>query len=124
MTITDNSLETLILLDGERFVIDESLGLWVKFEVKSTDKKSRIQGLRYSLSLHNKNNDRIMGFDNAHAIEYGGKTGVSPKRTYDHWHYDQNHKGRPYEYKNSGQLLEDFWIEVDKRCKKIKGEIK
>ncbi len=120
----DNCLETLLMLDGERFIIDESLGLWVKFEVKVTDVKSRVQGVRYALSLHNKHNERIMGFDNAHAIEYGGKVGVSPKRTYDHWHYDENDKGRPYEYKNAGQLLEDFWVEVDRRCKKLNGETK
>ncbi len=112
----DNSLEILLLLDGERFIIDEFLGVWVKFEVKLTDTENRIHGIKYALSLHNKNNERIMGFDNAHAIEYGGKTGVAPKRTYDHWHYDEKDKGMPYEYKNAGQLLEDFWMEVDKRC--------
>lgn len=120
----NDNLETLLLLNGERFVIDESLGLWVKFEVKLTNKSSRIQGIRYSLSLHNKHNVRIMGFDNAHAIEYGGKIGVSSKRTYDHWHYDEKDQGRPYTYKNAVQLLRDFWVEVDKRCKQLKGEIK
>lgn len=118
----DNSIETLLLLDGERFVIDESLGLWVKFSVKLTDKSNRWHGIRYSLSLHNKNNERIMGFDNAHIIEYGGKVGVAPKKAYDHWHYDEQDKGRPYNYENAGKLLEDFWIEVDKRCKKLKEE--
>lgn len=63
-----------------------------------------------------------MGFDNSHEIEYGGKRGVAPKRTYDHWHFDVKDEGRPYEYSNAGNLLEDFWKEVDKRVLALKGE--
>lgn len=120
MIKNDSNIETLLLLDDERFVIDESLGLWVKFEAKLTN--NRWQGIRYSLSLHNRSNERIMGFDNAHTIEYDGKVGVAPKRTYDHWHYNEYDKGSPYDYQNTGKLLEDFWIEVDKRIKKLAEE--
>ena len=77
MKAIDHTLENLLDLDGERIVVDDSLGLWVKFEVKKT--VSRHQGIRYSLTLHNKNNKRIMGFDNSHEIEYGAKKVVSPK---------------------------------------------
>jgi hypothetical protein len=38
------------MLDGDRIIIDESLGLWVKFDVKRVS--TRPQGIRYSLSLH------------------------------------------------------------------------
>jgi hypothetical protein len=113
----DYSLENLLELNGERIVIDESLGLWVKFEVIRT--KSRAQGIKYSLTLHN-NNKRILGFDNSHEIEYGAKKGVSPKRTFDHMHYDENDRGRPYNYTTAGKLLEDFWKEVDKRIEALK----
>ncbi|MBA2710105.1 MAG: hypothetical protein H0U57_05900 [Tatlockia sp.] len=115
----DHSLENLLMLDGDRIIIDESLGLWVKFDIKRVS--SRAQGVRYSLTLHNKHNKRIMGFDNSHEIQFGAKRGVAPVRTYDHWHFDQNDQGRPYQYINAGKLLEDFWNEVDKRVIALKG---
>jgi hypothetical protein len=60
-----------------------------------------------------------MGFDNAHAVKYGGKRNVAPKKTYDHWHRDDSDEGRPYIYKNAAKLVEDFWREVDKYCEKL-----
>lgn len=118
MKAIDHSLENLLDLNGERIVIDESLGLWVKFEVIKTP--NRQQGIKYSLTLHDKSKKRIMGFDNSHEIEYGAKRGVRPERTFDHWHYDENDQGRPYLYINAGQLLEDFWKEVEKRVEALK----
>jgi hypothetical protein len=122
MKIVDKSLENLLELDGIRYVIDETLGFWVKFEAKSiSPTEERPHGIRYSLSLHDRFNKRIMGFDNAHAIEYGGKRKVSPKRTHYHWHKDENDQGSPYDYQNAGQLLEDFWIQVEWVIKKLRG---
>lgn len=114
-------LENLLDLDGTKLVIDEVLGLWVKFEAKKTALSVRKTGVRYSLSLHARCGRRIMGFDNAHLIEYGAKRKVAPKRTFDHWHYDEQDKGRPYQYVNAGQLMEDFWLEVEKRLLLLKG---
>ena len=65
----------------------------MKFEVIKT--QSRQQGIKYSLTLHDKSNNRILGFDNGHEIKYGAKKEVSPERTFDHWHYDENDRGRP-----------------------------
>ena len=77
----DNTLENLLELDGERFVVDDQLGYWVKFEVKRTTiTLERPHGVKYSLTLHDRHNKRIMGFDNAHAIEYGRKRNVAPKK--------------------------------------------
>jgi hypothetical protein len=101
-------------------VIDERLGLWVKFEATRTSLSARKNEVRYSLSLHDGYGHRILGFDNAHAIEYGAKRMVAPKRTFDHWHYDENDTGRLYDYKNAGKLMEDFWVGVDKRLHLIK----
>jgi len=120
MSGKDHALENLLELEGTRFVIDEERGLWVKFDVKLiTPTSIRPHGIRYSLSLHDRHNNRMMGFDNAHAIEHGGKVNVAPIRTYDHWHRDQDDKGRPYAFVNAGKLLEDFWVEVDKAIKKL-----
>ena len=103
----DKTIENLLELNGVKYIVDEHLGLWVKFEVKLVKPShDRPHGIRYSLSLHDRFNKRIMGFDNAHA--------VTSKRVYDHWHRNEFDNGRPYDYKNAGQLLEDFWKEVDK----------
>lgn len=60
MKAIDHSLENLLDLNGERIVIDESLGLWVKFEVIKTP--NRQQGIKYSLTLHDKSKKKNHGF--------------------------------------------------------------
>jgi hypothetical protein len=115
MSKEDTTIKHLLDLDGERFCIDESLGLWVKLEAKQvTPTIDRPHGIKYSLTLHDKSNIRIMGFDNAHAIEFGKKKNVAPKKKYDHWHRSSSDEGKPYNYENAGKLMEDFWKEVDK----------
>jgi hypothetical protein len=116
----DKTIESLLDLDGETFFMQS--GYWVKFEVRKVKPtKDCPHGVRYSLTLHDPFKRRIMGFDNAHAIEYGGKRGVAPKRTHDHWHSDSTDKGKPYHYVTAGKLLEDFWMEVDKLLRKLEG---
>lgn len=79
MAIADKTLENLLELDGVRFVIDEKLGLWVKFEVRKVQiHKHRPHGIKYSLTLHDRYNNRLLGFDNAHSIKKNSKeTGKS-----------------------------------------------
>ena len=120
----DTTLKNLLDLDGIKMVIDDKLGLWVKFEVFETPVSIRANGIRYSLSLHDQYGRRIIGFDNAHEIEYGAKRMVAPKRTFDHWHFNARDEGRPYHYVNAGKLLEDFWFEVEKRLILLKEDEK
>ena len=62
----DAALETLLDLDGEIFPMDN--GYWTKFEACRVAPTRHIPfGIKYSLSLHDRNNTRILGFDNAHA---------------------------------------------------------
>jgi hypothetical protein len=117
----DKTLEYLLDLNGIRYVVDEALGLWVKFETRKIKKMfNKSSNIRYSLSLHDRFNKRIMGFDNAHPIKFGAKRNVAPKRVLDHWHCNAEDKGRPYCYENAAKLLEDFWNEVDKKIKLLK----
>ena len=120
----DKTLKNLLDLDGVKMVIDEAIGLWVKFEVSITSSSVRSNEIHYSLSLHNKLGHRIMGFDNAHEIKYGAKRMVAPKRTFDHWHFDEFDEGRPYDYVNAGKLMEDFWLEVEKKLTLLKEDKK
>lgn len=120
MTQEDKSIENLLDLDGIRYVIDDQLGLWVKFEAKKVAaNKDRPHGMRYSLTLHDRFNKRIMGFDNAHAIEYSGNKTVAPRKAHDHWHRNSTDEGQPYTYINAGKLIEDFWKEVGKIHKQL-----
>lgn len=111
--VADKNIENLLDLDGLRFVIDDHFGLWVKFEVKQVVRtQSRPHGTKYSLSLHDKVNNRILGFDNAHRINLS-------HTTYDHWHTRFN-QILFYDYKNAAKLLEDFWQAVEVVIKYLK----
>jgi len=106
----DRSLDNLLLLDGESFVVES--GFWVKFEVRRvapTAKKPH--GVDYSLTLHDPSGERVLGFDNAHAIHEGSGPGARTRIEYDHKH--RGERVRFYEYKDAVTLLTDFWEEVD-----------
>lgn len=108
---TDLSLETLLNLDGEIFPMEN--GFWTKFEAKRIEPNTFIpHGIKYSLTLHDRYNRRIVGFDNAHAFKPKKKKYGARKITWDHKH--QQEKVLPYEFESAGQLLEDFWREVEK----------
>jgi len=60
----DIGLETLLQLDGEIFPMDN--GYWVKFKVHHVEPNEHIpHGIKYSLTLHDKYNRRVVGYDNA-----------------------------------------------------------
>jgi len=62
------SLETLLDLNGEIFPMDN--GYWTKFEASRVTPTAQIpHGIKYSLTLHDRNNTRVLGFDNAHAFK-------------------------------------------------------
>ncbi len=79
----DQTLETLLLLDGEIFPMES--GCWTKFEVYQVNPNEHIpHGIRYSFTLHDKYNHRILGFDNAHGIKPTRKRYGARKVTWDH----------------------------------------
>lgn len=72
-------------------------------------------GIRYNLTLHNKYNERIFGFDNAHAVSIRGNKKYKGRIVqYDHVHTTATDKGRYYEFVSAGQLLQDFFVEIKK----------
>ena len=106
----DKALETLLLLDGEIFPMDN--GFWTKIEACRVETTKHIpHGVKYSLTLHDKNNTRVLGFDNAHAYKPKKKRYGAQKITCDHKHKRGNVS--PYEYESASQLLEDFWAAVE-----------
>jgi hypothetical protein len=108
----DLSLDTLLDLDGQVFVVDPDGKHWVKFVVKRVDSTpERPHGLNYSLTLHAESGERLVGFDNAHSVQpTAGPAGKSLKR---HDHKHRLRTIRPYDYKDAATLVTDFWAEVD-----------
>jgi hypothetical protein len=106
----DTTLEYLLLLNGEVFPMDN--GFWTKIEAYQITPNEHIpHGIRYSLTLHDRNNVRILGFDNAHSFKPKKKKYGARKITYDHKH--QRTEIFAYEYETAEQLLEDFWTAVN-----------
>jgi hypothetical protein len=110
-TEKDCSLDTLLNLDGEIFPMNN--GCWVKFEAKATPRSKEMpHGVKYSLTLHDRLNNRVVGFDNAHAVQPKKLKGFSGRKiTWDHAH--RLNKIESYYFKSASQLLEDFWKAVD-----------
>lgn len=89
-------------------------GYWMKFVIHREDaSQARPHGLRYSFTLHDCSNKRLLGFDNAHAVKPLGRNTTRGK-SYDHWHRDIADKGRPYVFTDAATLLEDFFGAVEK----------
>ena len=105
-----DDLENLLMLDGETFTLDN--GYWVKFEAKKVAASIEIpHGVRYSLTLHDKTNQRVIGYDNAHSFKpRKGKYGAK-KETWDHLH--RKMEVFPYVFSSASQLIEDFWKSVE-----------
>lgn len=71
-------------------------------------------GIRYALTLHEPYGKRILGYDNAHAVQPPKKFRFAGQRlTYDHKHRHVADKGVPYVFLDANQLLSDFFTEVD-----------
>lgn len=108
----DKTLDTLLDLDGQVLVLEEKGDYWVKFEVRRvTATPERPHGLDYSFTLHGKGNERLVGFDNAHAARQSARPGGKGQAAYDHKH--RLRTIRPYQYRDAAALLADFWTEVD-----------
>jgi hypothetical protein len=108
--VRDRSLDALLDLDDEVIVVADG-PYWVKFVVKRVPvSKERPHGLHYSLTLHNEDGKRVLGFDNAHAVWEG--SGPSARKRFQHDHQHRHDTVRSYEYKDAGTLLTDFWDAV------------
>lgn len=105
----DSSLDLLLDLDGQVLVIDPDGGHWVRFVVTRVPaSKERPHGLDYSLTLHDRNGERIVSFDNAHPVRRSAGPGGKGKDVRDHRHRLKTI--RPYEYQDAATLVADFWF--------------
>ena len=110
----DVPLDTLLNLDGEIFPMDN--GYWTKINASRVAPTPQIpHGVRYSLTLHDRNNTRVLGFDNAHTFKPKKNKYGARKITWDHKH--KTEKVHPYEFESASRLLEDFWKDVEEILK-------
>jgi hypothetical protein len=108
----DPGLDALLGVDGEMFFIDPDGKYYVRFVVKVVPPSpERPHGLSYSLTLHGETGERLVGFDNAHAVRERFAPGARRSRVKDHRHRLKT--VRPYDYKDAATLLADFWSQVD-----------
>lgn len=106
MKVRDITLDVLLDLDGQVLAIDPA-GYWVSFVVTQVPASHvKPHGLDYTLTLHDPDGQRMVGFDNAHAVKGTRKAGP-----HDHRHRIKTVK--PYEYKDAASLVADFWRKVE-----------
>lgn len=110
----DPGIDTLLDLDGE--ILDQGDGYWVKIEAKRVAATVDIpHGIRYSLTLHDASGTRLLGYDNAHAVRPARRFRFAGRRLLsDHRHRDPADKGVPYEFTDAHQLMNDFFVDVDR----------
>lgn len=108
MSVCDVTLELLLDLHGQTIFLDN--GYWVKFQAQIVKPgMGRTQGVKYSLTLHDRSGKRMIGYDNAHAIP-----GRSNNVEYDHKHHARHEsRVKAYHYVSAEKLLQDFWKDVD-----------
>jgi hypothetical protein len=109
----EHTLEFLLAFDGHVHWYAE--GYYAKFEIKRVEATpERPHGLRYSFTLHDPEGQRLIGFDNAHAVEAVGSRFKEAPVEVDHWHRTENDRGRPYAFTDAATLIRDFFAEVER----------
>lgn len=116
----DTAIDTLLDLHGS--ILDQGGGYWIKLEAWQVQMSDEIpHGIRYSLTLHEPYGKRILGYDNAHAVKPPKKFKYAGRiLAYDHKHRHVSDKGVPYEFKDTQQLINDFFADVDRVLLEVK----
>ena len=112
-SLPDHGLDALLDLDGQKLAVDEAGHYWVEFRASGVDPSpDRPHGLDYALVLYDRRTDeRLVSFDNAHAV--APTTGPSGRKRRRHDHKHRLRTIQPYDYRDAATLVGDFWITVD-----------
>ncbi len=111
-------LEILLEMNGEIFPMDN--GYWTKIEARESVANEHIpHGIKYSLTLHNQSNIRVLGYDNAHGIKPKRKKYGAKRVVWDHKH--ERKIVEPYEFESPAQLLEHLSVNVERMLLEEKG---
>mgnify|MGYP000586444171 CR=1 FL=1 len=95
--VEDSGIDNLLLLDGEIIEADSELEFYAHFAASRVDvSEARPHGIRYSLTLHDKYGEQLLGFDNSHPIEDKRRGRYSKHRKLTTW--DHKHKLRMWRW--------------------------
>ncbi len=101
----DPGLDALLDLNGQVIVLN-SEGYRIQFRVTAVPASlEKPHGLDYSLTLHSPSGERLVGFDNGHAV------GSGKGSAQDHQHRVQT--VCRYAYCDAASLLTDFYAVVE-----------
>lgn len=91
-------------------------GYWVEIRAHRIPATlHRPHGVDYSLCLFNPHGERLICYDNAHAIAVGSGPATRHTEQFDHWH--KGERVRPYTYTSAETLLDAFWNDVYTKLK-------
>ena len=108
----DFGVESLLALNGDRYFIDDKGNFEAIFKVtRVAVSPGRPHGIKFVLMLLNSKGERVVCFDNAHAVTQGSGPGKKHSKRYHHKHI--GNRVRPYLFKDAFTLIRDFWDEVD-----------
>ena len=97
----DPSLDVLVDLDGQVLVVEPAGSHWVKFVVTRVPVSAeKPHGIDYSLTLHGRDSERLVGFDNTHPVRGQGRGDpqdhrqrLRTVRPYGQWHLLNGKRG-------------------------------
>ncbi len=99
----DPSLDTLLGLNGQSYLVAPDEGMVVQFAAhRVPPSPANPHGIDYSLTLSGPAGERLVGFENTQQMRTGAFDHIQRLRTV-----------RAYAYRDAATLVEDFWDEVD-----------
>ncbi len=106
--VADDAIYRLLAYDRHRYRLEN--GWSIRFQVKLTPVSAgRPHGVKYSLTLHDADGRRLLGFDNAH--------GIPKASAYDHQHrFRSTDAPHTYAYRSGDELIADFFDAVERAC--------
>jgi len=104
----DWAIEWLLNLNRFRVGLDNGYW-WTVRATKVEPSDGQPHGLNYSITLHNEDGKRVLGFDNSHAVDVGSGPSRKSRRpiAWDHKH-EKGKEPVPYEFESPVKLIEDF----------------
>jgi len=105
--VRDDAFERLLEYHGIRYYLANAW--YVRFRVWRVEvTAARPFGIRYSFTLHDDLNERLLGFDNAH--------GVPRQLAHDHQHAFRRMEVSAYSFVDADKLLSDFMAAAEAAC--------
>jgi hypothetical protein len=116
--LSSEGLDYVLELHRQKIGYDN--GYWVTIRVTEIEPdEGRPHGIQYAFTLHDENDDRVLGYDNSHPVDVATGPARKSKRPKAFDHIDRRgKKSVPYRFTTPFRLVEDFFSEVEEILKK------